>query len=709
MVIRFWRDRSPSRRDDSRAEQAAEEALRLSEGNAGRDPLRAPAATDPRFELQWRHAMRKRVVIVLSLLGLWTAVVEARLVRLQIMQHEEMLGRARHQQESSVKLIPPRGDIVDRNGGMLAFSVEGHALGADPTAVGDRADAVNKLCAALGDCTKEKTGSLLRNLARPGFFAYLDRQISPDQAARIEALKLPGIRVIPEPRRYYPKFDLAAHVLGFVGIDNDGLGGVERVYDNVIRGSEGRMLLYVDARRKRLDSRIQISPKPGATVELTIDTFLQHIAERELRAGVEEARAAGGTAIVMDPHNGEILALASYPTFNPNAVQQFGEDAKRDRAIQDVYEPGSTFKIVTASAALEEQVLHLDDMIDTNPGVISFPGRKPITEAKHHNYGVLSVQDVVVKSSNIGAIKIGLKVGPDRMSRYVQRFGFGQALLPDLAGQSRGIVWSSAKLNESALASISMGYQVGVTPLQMVTAASVVANGGTLYEPHLVRATLQDDRRVVVAPKALRQAISPETAAMLTTIMEGVVERGTGDKARLSGFQVAGKTGTAAKLVNGRYSSTDYNCSFVGFVPSRQPVFAILVVIDTPRNGSPYGGTIAAPVFARIADAALRQLGVPPTINPPPVVLASNNSGMSDGIRRVGGAVAAHAPTPFNEPSIMPDVRGLSVRDALRTLAALGLTVRVHGTGLVADQSPEPGESIDNVEWSTLELRRGSQ
>ena len=406
------------------------------------------------------------------------------------------------------------------------------------------------MCQALANCTAERLG--IPQPERRGSFV-LERQILPDQAARLEALKLPSVRVIPEPRRWYPKVDLAAHVIGFVSVDNEGLGGIEKTFDNVIRGTEGRMLLQVDARQKRMDSRVQQAPTEGATVELTLDLYLQHIAERELKAGVEASRAIGGTAIIMDPHSGEVLALASYPTFNPNAGQQFDADAKRDRAIQDVYEPGSTFKLVTASAALEDGLFRLDDQIDTNPGVITFPGRKPITEDKHHNYGVLSLQDVVVHSSNVGAIKIGLRVGAERMSRFIQSFGFGQALLPDLAGQSRGIVWKRESLNDSALASIAMGYQVGVTPLQMAAAASVVANGGTLYEPRLVRAVVRDGQREEIEPRALRRVISSETAAQMTTIMEGVVERGTGSKAKVEGFQVAGKTGTAAKLSNGRY------------------------------------------------------------------------------------------------------------------------------------------------------------
>ena len=348
-------------------------------------------------------------------------------------------------------------------------------------------------------------------------------------------------------------------------------------------------------------------------------------------------------------------------------------------------------------------MLKATDLIDCNPGVITFPGRKPITEAKGHNYGLIPFEDVIVKSSNIGAIKVGLRVGAERMSRYVHRFGFGEALGTDFAGQSGGIVCSTDQINDSALASMSMGYQVSVTPLQMVTAASAVANGGTLFEPHVVRAIVRDGQREVVAPKVLRQAINPETAATVTTFMEGVVERGTAKAAQLDRYQVAGKTGTAQQIVDGRYAN-QYNASFVGFVPSRNPVFTILVVIDTPRQGGHYGGEVAAPIFKRIAEAALRQMGVPPTIRPiPPIVVTASDE------RVVPPQVlptVIPVMTPVGDRKIMPDVRGLGARDAVRALGAMGLSVRLRGSGFVAAQTPEAGRLVESGEVSVLDLRR---
>jgi cell division protein FtsI/penicillin-binding protein 2 len=407
----------------------------------------------------------------------------------------------------------------------------------------------------------------------------------------------------------------------------------------------------------------------------------------------------------MNPHNGEILAMASWPTFNPNDYGDAPEPARRNRAVQDIYEPGSTFKIVTASAALQENVIKPEDLVDTQGGVIKFPGRKAITDMGH-DYGVLTFADVIVKSSNVGAIKVGLRVGAERMGLYMRRFGFGRVSSPDFPGESPGIVWDVAKLNDSALASISMGYQVAVTPLQMAAAASAVANGGTLYEPHVVRAVVKGGQRTIVAAKPVRQAILPETAATLNQIMERVVTDGTGKNARLVSYTVAGKTGTANKIVNGRYSESQQNVSFVGFVPAQRPEMTVIVMIDSPRVGGDTGGAIAAPIFKRIADASLRYLGTTPTINPaPPVMIARNQQ------TPVTQASLAGEPNVIAMPAHMtsaglPDLRGMSAREALRELARVGLTAKMQGTGVVVEQDPPAGSPYEPGATCTLVLNR---
>ena len=655
----------------------------------------------------WRATLKKRLAVAAAGVMLWTGAIEARLVFLQVVRHADLAARAERQQMRTVTAPAKRGEILDRRGRVLAYSVDAESIYAVPSDIDDPRRAVAVVCAALEDCTSKERQQLEERFGTQRAFVYVRRQVNPDQARRVKALELEGIGFMKESRRFYPNKELAAHLLGYVGIDGEGLHGIEAAYDGLIKGRAGTVLVQTDARRHAF-SRVEKPPTTGASLELTIDEYLQHVAERELRAGIAENRAQGGSALIMDPWTGEILAMASWPTFNPNAFRQSREENRRNRAVQDLYEPGSTFKVVTASAALEEKVIQPDDLIDANPGSIRF-GSRVIRDT--HNYGVLSFANVIVKSSNVGAIKVGLKLGPERLGLYVNRFGFGKSISPDFPGESPGIVWDPANLTDSALASVSMGYQVAVTPLQMAAAVSSVANGGELMEPRVVRAVVRGGKRMPVPRKLLRRTISASTAAELTRIMEGVVEEGgTATRARLEGYTIAGKTGTAQKLVDGRYSRSDYNTSFVGFVPSRKPAFTIIVVIDSPALNK-YGGLAAAPIFQRIADAALRQYAVPPTLNAPPPILVARGEDRAEvptsgpaGVAEVV-TVAAQEPT---QTGVFPDLRGMSARDAIRTLARIGVTPRLRGAGLVIDQQPEPGAVLDGRPSCVLWLERQS-
>ncbi len=671
---------------------------------------------DAAFEGAWRGQMKTRLLITFGLIVVWAAGVEARLVFLQVVAHDVFVAKARLQQQNVIEAEPARGDILDRNGEVLAYSVESHRVIAYPSRVKDPKTAATEICDALGDCTEKERAKLVTALTGMGNYLVVrnPRFVSPAASLRLQALidrwradKIPEmISLVPESRRYYPKRDLASHILGFVGEKGRGAEGIEAKYDKVIAGEKGRLFVQVDGTKggREIATHVERPATAGATLELTIDLRLQHIAERELKAGVEAAGADGGSIVIMDPYTGELLAQASYPTFNPNVYWEEPADSRRNRSVTDTYEPGSTFKIVTASAAINEGLFKTTDLIDTNPGSIKFPGRKLITEAHGHNYGVLSFEDVLIKSSNIGAIHIGQRVGADTLMQYARRFGFGQVLAPDFLGQSRGQVYQSGQVDESSLASISMGYEIGVTPLQVAAAASVVANGGSLVEPHMVRAVTRDGHREAIEPKVIRRVINPETALTMTALMEGVAERGTAKGAALERYRVAGKTGTAAKVINGHYSETAYNVSFVGFVPSRRPAITILVVIDTPRKGQAYGGTIAAPIFKRVAEAALQQIGVTPSINPiAPIITTTRNETpiapsrpdtIIPTITRVGGR------------PVMPDIRGLSLRDAMRVAHALGLTLTSDGDGFVVSQTPAPGEFVEPGTLGTLRLRR---
>jgi cell division protein FtsI (penicillin-binding protein 3) len=669
-----------------------------------RREVRTAGVREPAVD--WRRILKRRIIAVTCLLALWVVGIEVRLVGLQIFSRAGLVTRAERQQQRTQSVPAKRGDILDRRGRVLATSVDADTIYAVPTDIDNPGQAAAELCAALGDCDGNERQSIVEKLGKSRAFTYVRRQVAPDQARRVAALNLDGVGFIKESKRFYPNKELAAHLLGYVGLDNTGLGGLEFAYDRQISGTKGTVLIHTDAKRHAF-SRFERPPTSGSSIELTIDKYLQHIAERELHAGVVASRAEGGTVIIMIPHTGEILAMANEPTFNPNAYRDFDDAARRNRGVQDLYEPGSTFKVVTASAAIEEQVMPIDTMIDTNPGMIRVAGRsKPVMEASGHNYGVLSFSDVIIRSSNVGAIKIGLRVGTERLSRFVGLFGFGHPVSPDFPGESPGIVWPPSKWTESALASVSMGYQVGVTPLQMLAAVSAVANGGEMIEPRIIRALYRDNRRYAVQPKIVRRTISAATAATVTEIMEGVVgnAHGTATRGRIPGYTIAGKTGTAAKLVNGRYSTTDYNASFVGFVPSRNPAVAIIVVTDAPHVYPNTGGWVSAPVFRKIAEATLRHLGIGPTVNAPaPVLVARRNAIASAGTAPAEPLVSLVADGP---PGMMPDLRGLSAREALRTLVRLGMNAQVTGDGFVVSQTPQAGAPVDPGGTGRVQLAR---
>jgi cell division protein FtsI (penicillin-binding protein 3) len=673
--------------------------------------MASPDLTDPGGGASleaWQSTLRRRLSVVAALLALWVTGIEARLVYLQVFEKADLLARAERQQERTQPAPAKRGDILDRRGRVMATSVDADTIYAVPTEIDDAADAAAKLCGALGDCDTKERKAIADRLGKRRAFAYVRRQVAPDQARRVADLDLEGIGFTKESKRFYPNKELASHLLGWVGTDNKGLSGLESAYDAQIRGKPGTILIHTDARRHAF-SRFERPPTMGSSVEMTIDQYLQHIVERELRAGVVENRAAGGTAIVMNPRTGEILAMANEPTFNPNAFRDSQEHERRNRAVQDLYEPGSTFKVVTASAAIEEKVMEVDALIDTNPGRLYVAGRsRLIIDDAGRNNGVLSFSNVIVKSSNIGAVKIGLQIGAERLSRFVGLYGFGSQVSPDFPAENAGIVWSPEKWTESALASVSMGYQVAVTPLQMVAAVSSIANRGQYVEPRAVRAVYRNGVRYAATPKVARRTVSPDTAATLTTIMEGVVTDGTAKRAQVDGYTVAGKTGTAQKLIDGRYSHSDHYASFVGFVPSTNPVLAMVVVIDAPKgpNGD-HGGTVAAPIFRNIAEPALRYLGVPWTINPPAPVLVARRDGTdpagTSGTLSSEPIVSLVADGP---PGTVPDLRGMSAREALRALVKIGMNARVSGDGVVVSQEPAPGSPIEDDGVCRLVLER---
>ena len=661
---------------------------------------------------RWHETVSTRLLIAAVLFAVWAVVIEAQLVRLQVFQHAQWQARADRQQSDTVTVSARRGDIVDRHGQVLATSVDADEIFAVPRAIDDAKGTAAALCRALTGCTAREREVLAEKFShRTSNFAYVRRayRVLPEDASRVAALELPGIGFMKASRRAYPNNELAAHLLGSVGTDNYGLNGIEAAYNRQISGTDGKVLIQTDAKHRPFGSFGQAAT-PGSTLQLTIDQFLQHLAERELRAGVRENNAKGGSAVIVNPYTGEILAMANEPTFDPNKYNEASDLQRKNRAIQDVYEPGSTFKMVTASAALEEHVMTPDVPIDVTGGRLRV-GRSRIV-ADTHAYGVLSFTDVIVKSSNIGAIKIGQKLGAERLGRYVDRFGFGRRLLPDLYGESRGIVWNPSRWSDSTLASVSMGYEIGVTPLQMAMAASIIANGGDLIQPRLVKSvTSPAGVRTELRPQVLRRAILTSTAEQLTAIMEGVVERGTATAAQIPGYTIAGKTGTAKKNENGHYLDREYNASFVGFIPSRRPALVVLVVIDSPHGSHGYyGGAISAPVFKRIAESAMRYLGIPPTVDAQPVLVVENHASPSIPPARAaapdGVSIVRTVASATSAPGLVPDVVGLSLREAARVLARCRMTPRASGAGVVIQQDPRPGTPVDPGSSCTLTLGR---
>ena len=654
----------------------------------------------------WRVTFKRRLLVTAAVLGFWILIVEVRLVHLQVVRHEELAKIARRQQSYVRKVPGKRGEVLDRNGAPLALNADYQSISAVPSDIEDPAGTADKLCAVLTGCTKAERDRLLAKFDPSREFAWVRRNVSADQVKRVAGLNLKGIGSMTESGRFYPNRELAANVVGYVNIDLEGLGGIEGAYDKLIQGEEGVSLIHRDANKVTFRDRIEKPATTGASLELTLDKHVQYIAERELQIAIRENGARAGTVVVQDPFTGEVLAAVSYPTFNPNAWLDSKRVSRRNRVVEEMYEPGSGLKLVTAAAALEQKVVRPEDIIDVSGGQIRF-GSDVISDT--HVYDKLSFAEVIIKSSNVGAIKVGLRLGAQQLTDYLGRFGFGRRLKTlEFPGQAAGIVWKPEKLNDPALARVSMGYQIGVTPLQMASAVSSIANGGELVQARLLKAIIQNGDRKTFDRVVLNRTVTPKTASQVTAIMEGVVTDGTGTQAQIPGYRVAGKTGTAAKLIDGAYSDTQYNASFVGFVPSRQPAFTIVVVIDSPdhrgRNGY-YGGAVAAPVFRRIAAELLRIKGVPPTVNAPPPVLVRRSI---DGLEPSGAPPVMTPVAHSNPPDVIPDLSGMGLREASNALTRLGMTPKVHGSGVVVSQRPAAGTPLEAGGVGMLWLSRES-
>jgi cell division protein FtsI (penicillin-binding protein 3) len=652
--------------------------------------------------------IRLRLMLVALSIVLWAVVITGRLVHVQILGHESYQSLALRQSERTIHLDSRRGPILDRNGKYLAVSVDAESIYAVPTDISDPEGTAATLARTLGLDAADRDTLALR-LRRDKAFVWVRRKLDPSSARAVRELELEGIGFLTETRRYYPKRELASQVLGFVGAEDKGefrgLAGIEYEFDAHIRGHAARVVVRTDARRRPVD-HMEKPSTDGSTVILTIDETIQYVVENELERAMKETGAASGMVVVLEPMTGEILALANRPTFNPNRFTAYTSADWKNRAVADAFEPGSIFKIVTAAAALQENVVDPDEVIDCGQGSVRVAGTRI---RDHKAFDQLTFRDVITKSSDVGVIRVAQRLGRDNLLRYAHDFGFGARTGVALPGESKGILRPVSEWSALSLASISFGQEVAVTALQMVTATAVVANGGYLMKPLIVRRVEDAGGRVVEEwkPFAERRVLDLETVDTLTDLLARVVSQGTGTRAAVPGYVAAGKTGTAQKIdATGSYSMVDHVASFVGFVPVSRPALVILVSLDTPRGPHNQGGDVAAPVFARVAEQSLRYLAVPP--DDPDRVLRMV------AYRAHPIVPAAHRPEPQplyplpgpTEPAIMPDLKGRSAREAATAAARRGLIVELAGSGWVVDQTPAPGTELEAGMTCLLKLGR---
>ena len=662
----------------------------------------------------------ERLLLVSSLILICLVAVVGRLGYLQLICHSGYLARAARQQQRIIDITPKRGSIYDRNMDPLAMSIPVDSVFAVPMEVGDAQLAAELLSRVLGIPSEV----LQAKLESAQSFAWIARKVPPDKKEAVEALNLKGIYFQKENQRIYPKRDLAAHVLGFVDLDEKGLAGVEYELDSQIRGKNEKIVVMADARQRWFD-RAEAQRERGADVVLTLDEQIQYIAERELAAALAKTHALAGTVVVMNPNDGEILALANWPKFNPNAATEASAEARMNRAVTALYEPGSTFKLITLAAAFDQGIVRPEEVIDCENGAVYLAGHRI---RDHKPFGLLTVSDVLAQSSDVGAIKIALKLGAPKFYDYIRAFGFGQLTGVDLPGESKGLLRRLENWSAISIGSISMGQEVGVTPIQLISAVSAIANGGLLYRPLVVAGLRRDNNALsrggVLTPVEPRRVIQPEAAATLRRLMEGVILNGTGPLAHLEGWTAAGKTGSAQKIdpATGRYSRTQLIASFTGFAPINNPAATILVSLDSPV-GQHEGGQVAAPVFKRIAEQVLAYLDVPRDVPVEPRLIqvayqdrnASNLAALSDftptdfaalpdlppaessgtnARRAMDTAPAVTVAVDEGRDIPVPDFSGKTVREVTETCLKLGVDPFLVGSGLAVSQTPATGLKV---------------
>jgi len=654
---------------------------------------------------------------------LWAVVIFARLVDLQVLHHEEYRRRAIQQTWNKLTVPAPRGRIVDRSGETLALSIPAETIVVNPRLAPDLSVAADIFVRVLHLDRERLQARIDWAVANNRGYLPIKQRASRDEAEKIRRMNLEWVEFRPDSLRRYPKGTLASNVLGCVNWKGEGIAGLELSLNDHLRGRPGVLRIMRDARGKAIQTQVLVPAEPGADVGISIDERIQYFADRALRRAARKWRADTGSLVVMDPKTGEILAMSSYPTFDPNRRARRSSELRRrlNQAITVPFEPGSVFKMVTLSAGLEAAGLKPSTLIDCGNGVLRL-GRRRIHDI--HSYGTIPLEKVLWKSSNIGAIQVALRVGERRLLDYVRRFGFGRKTGIRLPAESPGLVRDLSEWRRTSIASVAMGHEISVTTLQLALATSVIANGGLLPKPRLVLWTQRPggEKEVIKGPPPER-VLKPETAIAMRRMMEGVVLEGTGTRARLTGYSAGGKTGSAQifDFETGRYSHR-YNASFVGFAPVQDPAVVVVVTLNGVER---YGGVVAAPVFREVAQAALRILGVVPDVVEPGPPPAAGGEAFDDlAIAGLGGRperppepapeveqearlqAAAAAPSPYVFGPRAPNLYGKTLRRVLEETSRAGLAVEYSGTGIVRAQYPPPGAVLPAGEPLIVELAR---
>jgi cell division protein FtsI (penicillin-binding protein 3) len=650
--------------------------------------------------------LRFRMVSILVLfLVLYVALV-SRAFQLQVVSGETLGKLADRQHKKSLTLYPERRFIFDRNGQKLAATIMADSVYVDPSSIEDRRKVSSKLSSILG----VKRQKVVEAVSSSRSFRWVSRQISPVRAERIRALKLKGVHLVKEPKRFYPHREMACHLLGFAGLDSAGLDGLESKYDEYLKAVPKKVVWGRDARGYKIylnnDSGDMLDDR-SCSLFLTIDSKIQYIVESQLIKAIEDTGAKGGTVIVMDPNTGEVLALANGPRFNPNAFSMYPANVRKNRAVTDCFDPGSVFKPFVAAAALEEGFVTETDLFDCENGSYRV-GNRVIHDAQNEKFQKLNLSEIIKHSSNIGSIKIAERLGRENLYRYIKKFGFGSKTGVDLPGESRGILRDSKDWRDVDFATIAFGQGISVTAMQLVTAMSAIANEGVLMKPHVVRCMVDKKGKVVkeFKPVEVRRVISPETARRITSILTGVVEGegGTGANARIVNLSVAGKTGTSQKFDFdlGCYSAKKVEASFIGFFPAEDPQMVILVVLNEPETRR-WGGAAAAPVFKKVSEQILRCSNKSMELKK--VAAYENN----EEVRIVQASTTAemiYHDTKVDE-SVIPDFEGMSIREVLKISQNRGIDVKIAGSGWAVSQNPVSGVRIEENQPCYILFDRG--